>query len=72
MLYVIFNFFLIVSSFSFGDFEECWYFVSKWYEIQWLLKITTACRVSDLTIIVYLTASCEQQWKMFEKVNEDN
>ena len=43
---------LIVSSFSFGAFEECWYFVSKWYEIQWLLKITTACRVCDLTMSI--------------------
>ena len=45
-------FFLIVSSFSFGAFEECWYFVPKWYEIQWLLKITTACRVCDLTMSI--------------------
>ena len=50
MLFLIF--FLIVSSFSFGDFEECRYFVSKWYKIQWLLKITTACRVSDLTMSI--------------------
>ena len=30
------------------------------------------CLSSEWSDNVYLTASCEQQWKMFEKVNEDN
>ena len=29
------------------------------------------CLSSEWSDNVYLTASCEQQWKMFEKVNED-